>query len=153
MRLLLVVLCDWAMAAQQASDWQTHLDWSIRDQGHVDCGEQYSPYPTCAVCTPGWKGHPDCLERGGRACMMSYATRDARAGRCNLPLEECWLHNVITAPHVAPSKPPHQPVFADTYDTRPRRALSRRSRRLAIRRLPSMRTESRSNKNRFCSDL
>lgn len=76
------------MAAQATPDWQVHLHWSIHDQGHVDCGEQYSPYPTCAVCTPDWKGHPDCLERGGRACMMSYAIRDARAGRCDLALQE-----------------------------------------------------------------
>jgi hypothetical protein len=76
------------MAAQQAPDWQIHLNWSIHDQGHVDCGEQYSPYPTCAVCTPNWKGHPDCLKRGGRARMMSYAIRDARAGRCDLAMEE-----------------------------------------------------------------
>jgi hypothetical protein len=88
MRLLFIVLCACSMSAQKAPDWQIHLDWSISDQGHVDCGEQYSPYPTCAVCTPDWKGHPDCLERGGRACMMSYAIRDARAGHCDLALEE-----------------------------------------------------------------
>lgn len=88
MRLLLILVCGWTMAAQPAPDWQLHLDWSIHDQGHVDCGEQYSPYPTCAVCTPDWKGHPDCLERGGRACMMSYAIRDAREGHCDIALQE-----------------------------------------------------------------
>jgi hypothetical protein len=88
MQFLVLVFCACTVAAQQAPDWQIHLDWSIRDQGHVDCGEQYSPYPTCAVCTPDWKGHPDCLERGGRACMMSYAIRDARAGDCDLALDE-----------------------------------------------------------------
>jgi hypothetical protein len=78
MRLLLILVCACTTAAQQVPDWQIHLDWSIHDQGHVDCGEQYSPYPTCAVCTPDWKGHTDCLKRGGRACMMNYAIRDAR---------------------------------------------------------------------------
>jgi hypothetical protein len=92
MRLLAIVFCACVVAAQQSPpDWQIHLDWSIHDQGHVDCGEQYSPYPTCAVCTPDWKGHPDCLDRGGRACVMSYAIRDARSGHCDLALEEALV--------------------------------------------------------------
>lgn len=88
MRALLIVLCACTLAAQQAPDWQIHLNWSIHNQGHVDCGEQYSPYPTCAVCPPDWKGHPDCLAHGGRACMMSYAINNARAGRCDLAFAE-----------------------------------------------------------------
>jgi len=43
MRVLFVFFVSCTMAAQQRPDWQIHLDWSIRDQGHVDCGEQILP--------------------------------------------------------------------------------------------------------------
>jgi hypothetical protein len=81
-------------------EWQCHLDWSARDQGYVDCPAEYQAYsPKCHLCTPGWKGHPDCLNVGGRARMMEYAKASARAGHCDQAFSEA----VVTQCHNAPA--------------------------------------------------
>ena len=80
--------------------WQCHLDWSSRDQGYVDCPAEYLAYsPQCHLCVPGWKGHPDCLNVGGRARMMEYAKASAKAGNCNQAFSEA----VVTQCHNGPA--------------------------------------------------
>jgi hypothetical protein len=77
-------------------EWQCHLDWSSHDQGYVDCPAEYQAYsPQCHLCTPGWSGHPDCLNTGGRARMMQYARESAKAGHCDKAFSEA----VVTQCH------------------------------------------------------
>jgi uncharacterized membrane protein len=56
---------------EEQPDWQKHLDWSRNNSdagGSVDCPLDY-PYP-------------ECILRGGRACLMAHAEQSARDNDC-----------------------------------------------------------------------
>jgi hypothetical protein len=60
--------------AQNKSDWQKHLDWSIQNSdagGSVDCPDKY-------LAT-----YPECFVSGGRSCMMKKAIQSAKDNDCS----------------------------------------------------------------------
>jgi hypothetical protein len=82
---LLLVLGVFAAKAQKP-EWQTHVDWCIRNSdagGSVDCPEKY-PYPECIVS-------------GGRSCLMKKAIQSAKDGdyaNAFRLAQICQCHNV-----------------------------------------------------------
>jgi hypothetical protein len=51
-----------ATARAQRPEWQVHIDWAIQDQGPADCPALYEE-----------AGVADCINHGGRACVMQKA--------------------------------------------------------------------------------